>query len=91
MGCFGEEICSVRAEVLFAAFFSYSRKKTWRGRDGYGLIDFALGVTKRRKLIFTLSSVVLLTCTSSRAYPRGRRALLAAPLGWWGTAHVTVL
>lgn len=27
MGCFGEEICNVRAEVLFAAFFlTHGRK-----------------------------------------------------------------
>lgn len=52
-----------------AAFFSYSWKKTWHGGDCYGLIDFTLGVRKRRKLIFTLSSVVLLTCTSSLVYP----------------------
>lgn len=77
MGCFGEEICSIRAGLVSFAvceqtggFFSNAWKKTWHGRDCYGLIDFTLGVRKRRKLIFTLSSVVLLTCTSSLAYPR---------------------
>lgn len=83
MGSSGEEIRSVRAEVSLAVckqtgcFFSYSWKKTWHGGDCYGLIDFTLGVTKRSKLIFTLSSMVLLTCTSSLAYPLWMRALLA--------------
>lgn len=52
-----------------AAFFSYTWKKTWHGRDCCALIDFTLGVRKRGKLIFTLSSMVLHTCTSSLAYP----------------------